>query len=86
MSLNDLEVSDLQWRKARRSANNGACVEVAPANGKIFIRDSKDQNGLVIGYSGCSWRAFLAGVKTGIFDPNRLLTSQPAIGLDWQVI
>ena len=34
MSLNNLEVSGLQWRKARRSVNNGACVEVAPVNGQ----------------------------------------------------
>ena len=31
MSQDELEVSDLQWRKARRSVGNGACVEVAPA-------------------------------------------------------
>ena len=35
MSLSNLELSDLKWRKARRSANNGACVEVAPANGQV---------------------------------------------------
>jgi hypothetical protein len=72
MSTNDLEVSDLQWRKARRSANNGACVELAPVNGQIFIRDSKDQNGLVMRYSVCSWRVFLADVKMGQFDLDNL--------------
>jgi hypothetical protein len=68
MSLNNLEVSDLQWRKARRSANNGACVEVAPANGQIIIRDSKDQDGPVIRYSASSWHIFLGGAKKGQFD------------------
>ena len=38
MSLNNLKIGDLQWRKARRSANNGACVEVAPSNGQILLR------------------------------------------------
>ena len=69
MSINNLEVSDLQWRKARRSANNGACVEVvAPANGQILIRDSKDQDGPVIQYSASSWHVFLGGAKKGQFD------------------
>ena len=68
MSLNNLEVSDLQWRKARRSANNGACVEVAPVNGQIVIRDSKDQDGPVIRYSASSWHTFLGGAKKGQFD------------------
>jgi hypothetical protein len=72
MSLNDLKTSDLQWRKARRSANNGACVEVAPSTGWIFVRDSKDQDGYVIQYPGRSWRAFVAGAKTGLFDLDRV--------------
>jgi hypothetical protein len=63
MSSNSLE-GNLQWRKARRSAGNGACVEVAPANGYILIRDSKDQEGPVLRYPGCSWRRFLADVRT----------------------
>jgi Domain of unknown function (DUF397) len=65
-------MGNLEWRKARRSANNGACVELAPAAGQILIRDSKDQNGPVIGYSQYSWRQFLATAKTGRFDPERL--------------
>jgi hypothetical protein len=63
MSLNRLAVSDLQWRKARRSANNGACIEVAPANGRILIRDSKKRNGPVLRYSADAWRRFLNVVK-----------------------
>jgi hypothetical protein len=72
MSLNDLKVSDLQWRKARRSANNGACVEVAPADGQVFIRDSKDLNGPVMRYPEYTWRVFLANVKIDQFDPKHL--------------
>ncbi|HJZ03549.1 MAG TPA: DUF397 domain-containing protein [Streptosporangiaceae bacterium] len=72
MSTKNLEISGLQWRKARRSANNGACVELAPAGGQILIRDSKDQNGPVIDFSEYSWRLFLAAAKTGHFDPERV--------------
>jgi Domain of unknown function (DUF397) len=65
-------MGNLEWRKARRSANNGACVELAPTTGQIVIRDSKDQNGPVIAYSHYSWRLFVASAKTGHFDPERL--------------
>ena len=63
-----LEVGDLRWRIARRSANNGACVEVAPTAGSILVRDSKDQDGPVVQYPGNSWRAFLGAAKKGQFD------------------
>jgi hypothetical protein len=69
---NLISMDNLEWRKTRRSANNGACVELAPAAGQILIRDSKDQNGPVIAYSQFSWRLFVASAKTGHFDPDRL--------------
>jgi Domain of unknown function (DUF397) len=65
-------MSDLQWRKARRSANNGACVEVAPASGQIFVRDSKDQDGPMMRYSAGTWNAFLGDVKEDQFDPAQI--------------
>jgi hypothetical protein len=43
--------------------SNGDCVEVAPANGKIFIRDSKNPEGPVLGYPVSEWRKFLASAK-----------------------
>jgi Domain of unknown function (DUF397) len=69
MSLSNLEVSSLQWRKARRSVNNGACVEVAAANLHVLVRDSKDQNGSIIQYPGSAWQAFLADARKGHLDP-----------------
>jgi hypothetical protein len=67
-----LEVGDLRWRTARRSAGNGACVEVAPAPGSILVRDSKDQDGPLLPYSEGSWRTFLVAAKSGQFDLERL--------------
>jgi hypothetical protein len=72
MSTSNLEISGLRWRKARRSCNNGACVEVAPVGGQILIRDSTDCNGPVVRYSGRSWRILVGDIKTGRFDPDRL--------------
>ena len=65
-------MGNLEWRKARRSANNGACVELAPTAGQILIRDSKDQNSPVIGYPKYSWRRFVASRSPVDFDPERL--------------
>ena len=63
MLLNDLMVADLQWRKARRSANNGACVEVAPVNGQIAVRDSMNPDGSWLRYPARSWQDFLSALK-----------------------
>lgn len=72
MSMSNLEIDDLQWRKARHSVNNGACVEVAPVSRQILVRDSTDRDGPVMRYSGRSWCIFVGDIKTGRFDPDRL--------------
>jgi hypothetical protein len=63
MYLNGLEVCELQWRKARRSAGNGACVEVAPVNGQIAVRDSMNPAGGRLQYSTQSWHRFVSTIK-----------------------
>jgi len=62
------ELRGLDWRKARRSMNNGACVEVATTNAGVAIRDSKDIDGEVLRYSSNSWRFFVADARNGLFD------------------
>lgn len=64
----DPAVHGLAWRKAQSSAGNGACVEAAPANGMVAIRDSKNPNGPVLTYTAAEWNAFLDGAKKGEFD------------------
>ena len=59
---------DLAWRKARRSVADGACVELAPINGMVAMRDSKDPDGPVLTYTAAEWHAFLRGAKAGEFD------------------
>jgi hypothetical protein len=61
---------DLNWRKARRSLNHGACVEVA--NGRtaaaVMMRDSQDREGPQVRYSASAWRSFIATAKLGGID------------------
>lgn len=68
MSPIDSEIRDLNWRKARRSAGNGACVEVAVANPRVLVRDSKDQDGPALHYPGSAWQDFLSEVKKSKLD------------------
>jgi Domain of unknown function (DUF397) len=66
------ETIGLRWRKARRGAGNGDCVEVAPSAGTILIRGTKDPYGAVVQYSRRVCAAFLGAAKRGRFDLARL--------------
>lgn len=59
---------DLNWRKARRSLNHGACVEVADGHETVLMRDSQDREGPKMRYSANAWRSFIATTKLGGFD------------------
>jgi len=61
-------VHELRWQKAVKSANNGACVEVARLGSMIAVRDSKEPKGPALTYNSNEWSAFLDGVKRGEFD------------------
>lgn len=63
------ETTGLRWRKSTRSAQNGACVELAALpDGTVGVRDSKDPNGPVLTFSRGEIRAWLHGVRAGEFD------------------
>ena len=65
MFLTDMEVCDLQWRKTRRSAGDGACVEVASVNGQIAVRDSMNPVGGRLQYSVQAWQELISTIKDG---------------------
>jgi Domain of unknown function (DUF397) len=64
------DLSTAIWRKARRSAHNGGCVEIA-ANlpGVTAIRDSKRPEGGAHIVARDSFAEFLADLKGGRYDP-----------------
>jgi len=59
-------IRNLEWRKARRSVGNGACVELATANGQIIVRDSVNPGGAWLRYPVQSWVVFATKIKDEI--------------------
>jgi hypothetical protein len=54
----------LAWRKSRRSADTGNCVEVASLpDGGYVLRDSKDAEGPVLEFSTEEWCCFTAYLR-----------------------
>jgi Domain of unknown function (DUF397) len=60
------------WRKSSYSGGQGGnCVEVAGSGGMIMVRDTEDNgHGPVHQFTSARWRAFVAGVRDGQFDPD----------------
>lgn len=61
------EIYPLEWRKARRSMSNGACVEVASSAAGMAVRDSKDPEGAVLYYEVAAWSSFVGAARSGSF-------------------
>jgi len=47
------------WRTSSYSTSHGDCVEVAPAPGRVLVRDSKDADAPTLAVPTPAWRAFL---------------------------
>ena len=61
-------VAGLTLRKNRGRDETGDCVEVAPPDGAMFMRDSKNPGGPILIFNSAEWQAFINGVKRGDFD------------------
>ena len=61
--------TQLQWRKARKSNPNGACVQLAPtSDGNVAMRNSRDPQGPVLYFTKRELDAFLDGARKREFD------------------
>ena len=50
---------EIGWRTSSYSGGGGDCVEVAPAPGRVLVRDSKDPHGPTLAVPAAAWRTFL---------------------------
>ncbi|MEL5957519.1 DUF397 domain-containing protein [Streptomyces sp. CLV115] len=59
----------INWQKSSFSGadNNQSCIELAPVDGSIKVRESDDPD-VVVTTSVAKLRAFVLGVKAGEFD------------------
>ncbi|MGW1814269.1 DUF397 domain-containing protein [Streptomyces sp. NPDC002125] len=53
-----------EWTKSSYSAVNGDCVEIkAAGRNTVAVRDSKDPQTGVLGFTAPSWTAFLSDIS-----------------------
>lgn len=57
----DFEESCVTWRKSTAS-NSGGCVEVAPTDASVLIRDSVSPDGPILRVSTAAWSVFVTSV------------------------
>jgi len=52
-----------QWRKSRRSMNNGNCVEAGVAESVVIVRDTTDRRGGMLVFPAATWREFTNSLR-----------------------
>ncbi len=58
----DYDRPALNWRKSTQSVGNG-CLEVAAADGVVFLRDSKRPDGPIVPIPAGAWFVFVAELR-----------------------
>jgi hypothetical protein len=63
-----VDEAGLTWHKSTFSSDTN-CVEVAIGDDAVHVRDTKDRAAGALTFTLSEWRAFLAGVRHGEFEP-----------------
>jgi len=63
-----MNADDTSWIKAKASAQSGDCVELSRTGDTIRVRDSKNPDGSMLGFTKSEFAAWLDGAKRGEFD------------------
>jgi hypothetical protein len=58
----------LTWRRSTFSGGTN-CVEVATAEGAVYIRDSKSPGGQILATSLSSWQVLMNSIRAGELNP-----------------
>jgi hypothetical protein len=62
-------MDDLAWRKSSFSADQGACVELAPLpDGRVAVRNSNHPDAGTVYFTRREMDAWLKGAQAGEFD------------------
>lgn len=62
-------MSDIQWQKSSFSTDSTDCIELAPADGSVLLRES-DAPHVIVAVGREKLRALVHGVKGGALDLN----------------
>lgn len=65
-----MDLSRAAWRKSTLSSTS-KCVEVAMAQGRVAVRDSKNRTGPTLLFGPAVWERFVSDLRTGRVDPFR---------------
>jgi Domain of unknown function (DUF397) len=63
-----LGAEEINWRKSSFSGTQD-CVEVRQFADRVQIRDSKNRRASALSVSSGQWHAFVAGLRSGGFEP-----------------
>jgi len=61
------------WQKSS-ATKAGACVQITRTHEHVWVRDSKNPLGPVLGFTGEGWAVFVVGVQRDEFDRSGALT------------
>lgn len=69
----------LAWRTSSYTENGDNCVEVAPGEAGVLLRDTKDHGaGPVIAFTAAQWSTFLAEAAGGAPSGNGAAVAEPS--------
>jgi len=56
-------VDSAMWRTSTYSGTNGNCVEVGGTASAVWVRDTRDRDGVALSIPADAWASFAASLK-----------------------